>query len=219
MDLQSEFRNIEKYLFPKLNCDPWERTMYYYLLINTRLANLEQRLFSVDALSSATKMNSGKVRETIRSMDQKGSMKIVERNRNGHLIRVLFPSEIEGLIVDTETDKEEINIEDLDFYKGRKYLSSLMERDSKRCIYCLKHVTPEKCVLDHIVPLARAGDNSYRNIAVSCHDCNSRKGDSDPIEFIRSLYRNDMLTESEFQERKEFIEKVRTGIVKPQMAN
>jgi len=215
MDLESEFRNIEKYLFPKLNSDPWERAMYYYLLINTRLANLEQRLFAVDALGSATKMNPSKARETIRGMNQKGSIQIVERNRNGHLIRVLFPSEIEGLVADTETEGEEINIEDLDFYKGRKYLSSLMERDSKRCIYCLKHVTPEKCVLDHIASLARGGDNSYRNIGVSCHECNSRKGDSEPIEFIRSLYRNDLLTESEFQDRKEYIEKVRTGIVKP----
>ena len=218
MDLQSEFGKIEKYLFQKLNSDPWERAMYYHLLINTRLANLEQRLFSVDALAISTKMNPGKVRETIRSMDQKGSIQIVERNRNGHLIRVLFPSEIEGLITVTDTPGEKINIEELDFYKGRKYLSSLMERDSNRCIYCLKHVTPEKSVLDHIVSLAKGGDNSYRNIGVSCHDCNSRKGESDPIDFARSLYRNDILSESEFQERKEYIEKVRAGIVKPPMA-
>jgi 5-methylcytosine-specific restriction endonuclease McrA len=94
-------------------------------------------------------------------------------------------------------------------------LGALLERDNGRCIYCLKKVTAEKGVLDHIRSQAQGGDNSYRNIAVSCHECNSRKGEIEAIDFIRSLYRNDILTETEFHERKEFIEKITTGITKP----
>ena len=215
MDLQLELRNIEKYLFQKLDCTPWERAMYYYLLINTRIVNLDQNLFGVIALESATKMSRFKVRETIRSMNQKGCIQIVERNRNGHLIKVLFPSEIEGLVTEPEHENEKINIEELDFYKGRKYLSALLERDNKRCIYCLKKVTPEKCVLDHIQSQSRGGTNSYKNIAVSCHDCNSKKGELDAVEFVRNHYRDDILAETEFHERKEFIEKVTTGVIRP----
>jgi len=215
MDLQTELRNIEIHLFPKMECDPWERAMYYHLLAHTRISNREQHLFGVIALEEATKMSRYKVRETIRSMDQKGCIQIVERNRNGHMIKVLFPSEIEGLVVESEDETVGINIEEVDFYKGRQYLDALLERDSGRCIYCLKKVTAEKCVLDHIKSQARGGNNSYRNIAISCHECNSRKGEIEAIDFIRSLYRNDILTEVEFHERKEFIEKITTGIIKP----
>ncbi len=215
MDLQTELKNIEKYLFPKMDCDPWERAMYYHLLAYTRISNREQHLFGIIALESTTKMSRYKVRETIRSMDQKGCIQIVERNRNGHMIKVLFPSEIEGLVVESEEAITALDIEGLDFYKRRQYLESLLERDSNRCIYCLKKVTAEKCVLDHIKAQAIGGDNFYRNIAISCHECNSRKGEVEAIDFIRSLYRNDILTEQEFHERKEYIEKVTTGIIKP----
>jgi hypothetical protein len=148
-------------------------------------------------------------------MDQKGCIQVVERNRNGHLIKVLLPSEIEGLVVDPEDETVKVDIEEIDFYKGRQYLDALLERDSGRCIYCLKRVTAEKCVLEHIKSQARGGDNSYRNIGVSCHDCNSRKGETDALDFIRNLYRNDILTEAEFHERKEYIDKITTGIIKP----
>ena len=215
MDLQTELRNVEVHLFPKMECDPWERAMYYHLLAHTRLFNREQHLFGVNGLEHSTKMSSYKVRETIRSMDQKGCIQIVERNRNGHMIKALFPSEIDGLVVESEDEAITINIEQEDFYKGRRYLDALRGRDSSRCIYCLKKVTAEKSVLDHIKSQARGGDNSYRNIAISCHECNSRKGEIEAIDFIRSLYRNDILTEAEFLERKDFIEKVTNGIIKP----
>ena len=215
MDLQTELRNIEKYLFPKMECDPWERTMYYHLLANTRLSNREQQLFGVIKLESTTKMSRSKVRETIRSMDQKGCIQIVERDGKGHMIKVLFPSEIESLVVESNEIINILDIEELDFYKGRQYLEALLERDSDRCIYCLKKVTAEKCVLDHIRSQAGGGNNSYRNIAICCHDCNSKKGGVEAIDFIRNLYRNDILTESEFHERKDYIEKVTTGAIKP----
>ena len=138
MDLQTELRNIEIHLFPKMECDPWERAMYYHLLTHTRISNREQHLFGVIALEGTTKMSRYKVRETIRSMDQKGCIQIVERNRNGHMIKVLFPSEIEGIVVESEDETVGIDIEEVDFYKGRQYLDALLERDSGRCIYCLK---------------------------------------------------------------------------------
>jgi len=202
MELDTEFRNIENYLFPKMECDPWERAMYYHLLVHTRLSNKEKKLFGVISLEGATKMSRFKVRETIRSMDQKGCIQILERNRNGHMIKVLLPSEIEGLVVEPEDEDANINIEEVDFYKDRQYLGALLERESGRCLYCLKKVTEEKAVLDHIRSQARGGNNSYRNIAVSCHECNSRKGETEAIDFIRGLYRNDILTEAEFHERK-----------------
>jgi len=51
----------------------------------------------------------------------------------------------------------------------------VFERDRGRCHLCGKKVDPKNWHLDHIVPLARGGEHSYRNVAVSCPGCNMGK--------------------------------------------
>lgn len=56
----------------------------------------------------------------------------------------------------------------------------LLEVYGFRCAYCGQHgqgLTP-----DHIIPLARGGDNSLGNIAPACGPCNLRKGARTPDE-------------------------------------
>ncbi len=49
------------------------------------------------------------------------------------------------------------------------------ERDGGRCHLCGKKVKPKRWHLEHIIPLARGGEHSYRNVAVSCPKCNLSK--------------------------------------------
>ena len=49
------------------------------------------------------------------------------------------------------------------------------ERDKGRCHLCDKKVPKKGWHLDHIVPLSRGGEHSYRNVAVSCPRCNLSK--------------------------------------------
>ena len=62
----------------------------------------------------------------------------------------------------------------------------VFDRDGWRCQIChkptpqrlrgtIKHNAPE---LDHIVPLARGGEHSYRNTQCACRKCNGRKSNS-----------------------------------------
>lgn len=62
----------------------------------------------------------------------------------------------------------------------------VFDRDGWRCQIChkptpkrlrgtIEHNAPE---LDHIVPLARGGEHSYRNTQCACRKCNGRKSDS-----------------------------------------
>lgn len=57
-------------------------------------------------------------------------------------------------------------------------------RDGWRCQLCgkklkkenrgsIKEVAPE---LDHIVPISRGGEHSYRNVQCACRRCNGEKG-------------------------------------------
>ncbi|GGU31583.1 HNH endonuclease [Streptomyces lavendofoliae] len=48
-----------------------------------------------------------------------------------------------------------------------------------RCVYCL---APSE-VKDHVIPLARGGDDAPRNLVPACNACNDAKGDRTPLEF------------------------------------
>jgi len=51
--------------------------------------------------------------------------------------------------------------------------------------------------LDHVVPQARLGCNSYRNLVSSCIGCNSQKGEKSADDFLRRLYRKGHLHATE----------------------
>lgn len=56
-------------------------------------------------------------------------------------------------------------------------VSVVWERDSGICHICREPADLDNWHLEHIVPLARGGEHSYANTAVSHPGCNLRKGD------------------------------------------
>jgi len=61
----------------------------------------------------------------------------------------------------------------------------------------LRRLTARVRCLDRVVPLARMGRNSYRNLVSSCVECNTQKGETVAEDFLRGLYRDGRLTASE----------------------
>ena len=49
---------------------------------------------------------------------------------------------------------------------------SVLARDKYTCAYCGKYAN----TIDHVVPRALGGGNSYTNCVASCKKCNSKKG-------------------------------------------
>lgn len=58
----------------------------------------------------------------------------------------------------------------------RVYRSVVWERDGGVCHICHEPADPTNWHLEHVVPLARGGEHSYANTAVSHPACNLRKG-------------------------------------------
>ena len=137
-------------------------------------------------MTSLLKLNSKK----LKSLELKGAVKILERSHKGILVAIVLPQNISGLIKTNEPF--EIDIDSLDFYKDRRLLPTILEREDYRCFYTGKKITEEKCYLDHVVASSTYGNNSYKNIVASSYDANSMKNKKAVGDFIRQLYKEDL---------------------------
>jgi hypothetical protein len=71
-----------------------------------------------------------------------------------------------------------VNLEGVDFMKNKPLRDSIHAREREQCFYCLRRTPPSVQCLDHVVPQARSGRNSYRNLVSSCMECNTQKGET-----------------------------------------
>lgn len=58
----------------------------------------------------------------------------------------------------------------------------IIERDGRICYMCGRDIGQRELVLDHVIPLARGGEHSEKNLRVACRFCNARKGNKLPSE-------------------------------------
>lgn len=58
----------------------------------------------------------------------------------------------------------------------RVVLSELTRRHGSRCYLCDRMLGSKHVTIDHVIPLIRGGEHSYRNCRPCCRSCNSRKG-------------------------------------------
>ncbi len=65
---------------------------------------------------------------------------------------------------------------------------NILRRDNYKCAYCGRSDLP--LTIDHILPKAKGGTDSWENLICACTLCNNRKGDRTPIEArMELLYR------------------------------
>ncbi len=64
---------------------------------------------------------------------------------------------------------------------GWEIRSYLLEKFGRCCVYCGRGETAFE--IDHVVPRSRGGSDRVSNLVLSCHDCNSAKGDRTAAEF------------------------------------
>jgi 5-methylcytosine-specific restriction endonuclease McrA len=57
---------------------------------------------------------------------------------------------------------------------------NILRRDSFKCGYCGRGDLP--LTIDHIIPKAQGGNDSWENLICACTSCNNKKGDRTPVE-------------------------------------
>jgi 5-methylcytosine-specific restriction endonuclease McrA len=209
-------RHCEDHLFHAKAFSVQERILYYHLLRHSRLEGQEQVLVSLVPLANALQISESTVRDCIRALHERGCIRIVERSRQGHLIRISLPEEIDG-VIPAAAPAVEIKLEELDFFTGRRYIGALIARERGKCFYCFKAIRPETCELDHVQSRANGTDNNYRNIVASCHGCNTTKQATPAQDFVRALYRKGVLSQAELAERLDSLEKLSAGQIQPNL--
>ena len=111
-------------------------------------------------------------------------------------------------------DESTVSKERDDFYSDAENRVRILEREQRACFYCLRKLTSENFVIDHIVSRPN-GDDSYSNVVASCRSCNSRKSNREATDYLRTLFRDNLLNPTEFEARIALLEQIKSGQLVP----
>lgn len=153
---------------------------------------------------------------TYKKLDSLVEKRLIERiasQHGGTRVRLRLPSEVAGFIPAQSTDAA-MTLEQMDFFSAPENRLLIAEREQGRCFDCLRKVDQDSCVIEHVNSRPE-GDNGYRNVVAACRQCNNRKGPNAADDFLRTLYRDGFLTDSEFDGRLSHLQQLAAGLLRP----
>jgi 5-methylcytosine-specific restriction endonuclease McrA len=217
------WKQMEDLLAPQLSFSLADRAVYSHLFRHSRLVGKPQLRFSISWLGRGVGLSMKTTRDTVRRLIARGVLCLVERNcRARHVVRVRLPLEVKGISGTrvpahriAPASRATINMEEADFLEKQILRHAIHERERGQCFYCLRRITGRRRCLDHVVPRAEFGWNSYRNLVSSCLECNSNKGDRPAEEYLRWLYRERRLSAAELNGRLRALDELAAGKLKP----
>src|SRR5258708_26494170 len=186
------WKQLEDLVVPRLHLSVIDRAVYSHLLRHSRLEGREQFRFSILWLARGACLSCGTARKGVRSLVAKGALRLAERSKAGHVVKVCLPEEIRrvraGKIAACAAKYlpgvgrppgvvNGGNLEEADFLEGGALREAIHAREGGFCFYCLRRLRPMVRCLDHVVARVRGGHNGYRNLVSACSECNSQKGE------------------------------------------
>ncbi len=218
------WKQLEDDLAPRLGLNLTERVVYAHLLRHSRREGRRQLRFGIVWLARSVRLSDQPARHAVRSLAAKGALRLVDRTMAGHMVEVFLPEEIHAAPPDGAVPsclarrRGSSNIEEMDFLQVSSRREAIHARDRGLCFYCLRRFATRGRVLDHVVPQARGGSNSYRNLVSCCVECNSQKGATAAEDFLRTLYRLRRITSVELEARLRALEALAAGELRPILA-
>ena len=218
------WKQIDDVLVPRLRLTVTEHAVYSYLVRHSRLEGEQRAQFSILGLARHIGLSTGPVRDAVRRLVELGALRLVERSKAGYVVEVRLPEEIRAARADSTGANDAGrapragNIEETDFMQSGALREAIHTRDGGRCFYCLRQLTPMVKCLDHVVPRAEHGRNSYRNLVSCCLECNTNKGERQADDFLRGLYREHRLSTADLADRLRALEALAAGKLRPGFA-
>jgi len=214
---------FEDVLAPRLGLTVWDRAVYSYLLRHSLVVGKLRLHFAVLSVARYLGLSNGPVRQAVRRLDELGALRLLERSKTGHLVEMRLPEQIRALRPGRNGASRDAGeppastLEATDFLKTWALRKAIHDRERGACFYCLRRTPANVQCLDHVVPRARFGRNSYRNLVSSCMECNTRKGDRPAPDFLRTLYRQGRLTPAELDTRLRALKDLAAGKLRPSL--
>ena len=109
-------------------------------------------------------------RDAVRRLGNLGVLRLIERTKAGHLVEVRLPEEIRAIrshlhkAGNPAPQPAAVNLKKLDFFKNAAPRQAIHKREGGVCFYCQRRTSARKQCLDHVVPRAKKGRNTYRNL-------------------------------------------------------
>jgi 5-methylcytosine-specific restriction endonuclease McrA len=226
LDAVQVWKDFEDVLAPQLNFSGTDRVVYSHLLRHSRLEGKQRLRFSMAWLARGVGLSTGSVREAVRRLVARGVLGLVERNSQArHVVHVRLPQEVPAVrrtatsaaARPSQTRLGAASLEKMDFLRTQALRRAIHEREGGVCFYCLRQLIRRSRCLDHVVPRAQSGRNSYRNLVSCCPDCNSKKGERSAEDFVRELYRERGLSASDRKGRLHALDALAAGKLKPSL--
>ena len=218
-------------LAPRLGLSVIDRAVYLHLLRLTHVEGKRRVRFSILGIAPRIGLTGGPVREAVRRLMDKGALRLIERSNVGHLVEVRLPGEIRaprgsrtgtgGTFASLSARRGKLrraaDLDEVDFLRTRALRQAIHAREGGLCFYCLRRIPSRAHCLDHVVPLAASGGNSYRNVVSCCLDCNSQKRDHAAADFLRRLFREGRLSAKDLSARLLAVQALAAGKLRPQV--
>jgi 5-methylcytosine-specific restriction endonuclease McrA len=223
MNLQEFLIQFQDYLSPKL--DTYEQAIYLYIFRHSRLIGLDEVTIGFKSARSrmacgigekGKPMSEGSAYMKLASLQEKGCVDVLRTNHAGKVIKLHLPKEIDG-VIPSEPLTSVIDIESMDYFTVPENRLLLLKRENYRCFYTLQQLDESNFVVEHIVSRP-TGDNSYRNCVAACREANNKKGANRAEDYLRRLFREGFLSEAEFEDRIQCLERLKNGELKPELA-
>jgi hypothetical protein len=220
MDFREFFVQFQDHLAPTL--DAYEQAIYLYVFRQSRFLDIEEVTIAFKSarhrLATGVGENGKPISENtayrkLASLQEKGCIAVVRTNHTGRVLCLHLPSEIPG-VIPVNAPEPEINLETMDFFNVPENRLLLLVREQFKCFYTLQNLDKDNFIVEHVVsrPL---GDNSYRNCVAASREANNKKESTSAQDFLRRMFREGYLSESEFQGRQHALSQLKSGDLKP----
>ena len=220
VDAHEFLAQFQDHLAPRL--DVYEQAIYLYIVRHSRLEGKtevtigfksarKKMAFGVGTAGSAP--SEATIYEKLRSLQSKGCIRILASERTGTRMEVLVPSEMPG-VIPIAVASPSVELEQQDFFSTAEGRNRILARDGQRCFYFLATLDKNNYVIEHVVSRP-VGNNSYRNVVAACRQCNNRKNSESVEDYLRTLYREGLLSADDFKSRLVNVERLRNGELRP----